>query len=130
MRNHHGFLLIWSLTLVLAACGGQADPEAVDRSADVGGTWDGQVVETSTPIVLELAQSKTAVRGSVSIDILPIPVPVNGTVSGTRLLLSADVPATTVAIDANVVGTTMEGTISIDVGIGTALTGTFTASRR
>jgi hypothetical protein len=78
--------------------------------------------------VLELAQTGTDVRGSVSVNVLPLPV--TGTVSGTRLVLSADIPATTVTIDANVVGDAMDGTIDITAPIGTPLTGPFSATRR
>lgn len=131
MRYHFSFPFVLTLMLVLAACGGQTSPEdGTGSSADVDGIWNGQVEETGTPIVLELVQSGTDVRGSVSVDVLPIPVPVTGTVSGTRLLLSADIPATTVAIDANVVSDTMAGTISIDAAVGTSVTSTFSATRQ
>lgn len=127
MRYRYGFPLILLLALVLTACGEQVEPEDTIRDADVSGIWDVRVAETDTPVVLELVQTGTAVRGSVSADVLPLPV--TGTVSGTRLLLSADIPATTVAIDANVVNDTMEGTINISAPVGTPLTGPFSATR-
>ena len=128
MRYRYGFSLTLLLALVLTACGGQGEAEDKVPDADVSGIWDVRVAEIETPVVLELAQTGTAVRGSVSVEVLPLPV--TGTVSGTHLLLDADIPATTVAVDANVVGDAMDGTVNIDAPVGESLAGPFSATRR
>lgn len=107
MRNPYSDIIMFSLVLLLAACGGQGSVP------DVTGNWTGQINSPNglLPFSMSLTQNGTSVEGTVTLEGA---IPVTGSVAGNVITLGfQDAAGDSIQIGGTVDGNSMTGTMTL-----------------
>lgn len=108
MRPPYTYIVLFLLTLILAACGGQ-----VAGGTDVSGNWTGQISGPggAAPMTLQLTQNGTGIAGTLGLGGEQLGV--TGALAGNLISLSGQDTDGTLQLEGSVSGTAMQGTINV-----------------